>query len=244
MFLADGSEGATYAADTDTVKSSVAIAAPAAGGGAAGGATADDDTTVLVAHGASSAAPGAKIDLWDRNFPSGRYYWTVVPVRVVITQKGIEYRETELPQDTCQGQAATSTQPAIAPRMLSFGKHGAEPQPTRGKAVPYATGLSPSGKLVSASPGKVAFYGSPLVAWTAAPSANTYVVEWSKTAYPWRPAGHVKTPATSAVLPLEPGTWFYRVRGVNDSIPGNPNMQWSGSAKIQIARPTFAVVTK
>jgi hypothetical protein len=46
------------------------------------------------------------------------------------------------------------------------------------------------------------------------------------------------------VLPLEPGTWFYRVRGVNDTIPGNPNMQWSGLAKIQIAKPTFAVVTK
>ena len=80
------------------------------------------------------------------------------------------------------------------------------------------------------------------MAWTAAPSASAYVVEWSKTAYPWRPSGRVKTPATSAVLPLEPGTWFYRVRGVNDSIPGNPNMQWSGTAKIQIARPTFGVL--
>ena len=68
------------------------------------------------------------------------------------------------------------------------------------------------------------------------------MVEWSKTEYPWRPAGHVKTPATSAVLPLQPGTWFYRVRGVNDSIPGNQNMQWSGVAKVQIAKPTFAVV--
>jgi hypothetical protein len=235
MFLADGDEGKTYAADTDTVKSSEASdgSASAAGSSDGGGA----------ASGASSK-PAAKIDLWDRNFPSGRYYWTVVPVQTVASASGIEYRETELPQDVCQGQAATATQPAVAPRMLSFGKHGAEPQPTRGKAVPYATGLSPNGKLVSASRGKVAFYGSPLVAWTDAPSASSYVVEWSKSAYPWRPAGHLRTPATSAVLPLEPGTWFYRVRGVNDTIPGNPNMQWSGLAKIQIAKPTFAVVTK
>ena len=157
-------------------------------------------------------------------------------------QQGVEYRETELPQDACQGQKATATQPAVAPRMLVFGKHGADPKPTRGKAVPYATGLSPSGKLVSASRGKISFYGSPLVAWSAAPTASTYVIEWSKTKYPWRPAGHVKTPATSAVLPLQPGTWFYRVRGVNDSIPGNQNMQWSGVAKVNIAKPTFAVV--
>jgi hypothetical protein len=44
------------------------------------------------------------------------------------------------------------------------------------------------------------------------------------------------------VLPLRPGTWYYRVRGVDESIPGNQNMQWSGVARVRIAEPTFAVV--
>ena len=245
MFLADGDEGETYAADTGTVTTSESTGtAGGTGGSAASASTAAPSSTggSAAAAASSSTTVAAKVDLWDRNWPSGRYYWTVVPVQAVVTTKGVEYRETELPQDNCQGQRATATQPAVAPRMLAFGKHSTDPKPTRGKAVPYATGLSPSGRLVSAKSGKISFYGSPLVAWSAAPSASTYVVEWSKTAYPWRPAGHVRTPATSAVLPLTPGTWYYRVRGVDDSIPGNPNMQWSGFARVQIAKPTFAVV--
>ena len=42
------------------------------------------------------AKPSAKVDLWDRNGPSGRYYWTVVPVKVVVRAATVEYRETEL----------------------------------------------------------------------------------------------------------------------------------------------------
>jgi hypothetical protein len=233
MFLADGDkQSKAFAADTDPVTSSEATgdSAGAAGAASTGGAS------------AAATKPAAKIDLWDRNWPSGRYYWTVVPVRLDVTADSVEYHETELPQDSCQGSPAAGSQPAVAPRMLVFGKHSTDPKPTGNKSVPFATGLSPNGKLFSATRGKTSFYGSPLVAWSAAPAASSYVVEWSKTAYPWRPAGHVRTPATSAVLPLKPGTWFYRVRGINDTIPGNTYMQWSDAAKITIARPTFAVV--
>jgi hypothetical protein len=243
MFLKDGDEGLTFAADTDAVSTSEQVSAAAGGSsGSTSGDPAAGGSPAAAGGSSSTAKAAAKVDLWDRNWPSGRYYWTVVPVQAVATQTGVEYRETELPQDNCEGQAATPTQPAVAPRMLAFGKHSADPKPTGNKSVPYATGLSPSGKLVSASRGKISFYGSPLVAWTAAPSASSYVVEWSKSAYPWRPAGHVHTPATSAVLPLTPGTWYYRVRGVDESIPGNQNMQWSGVARVRIAEPTFAVV--
>jgi hypothetical protein len=236
MFLADAEdEGKTLALDTDPVRSSESTKAATAGGG---------PSTESAPAASSSAKTPAKVDLWDRSWPSGRYYWTVVPVNVVETQSGLEYRETELPQDACQGQPATATQPAVAPRMLTFGKQSLEPKPTGNKSVPYATGLSPNGKLVSATRARTSFYGSPLVAWTAAPAASTYVVEWSKKAYPWRPAGQLKTPATSAILPLTPGEWFYRVRGINESIPGNQNMQWSSVARIRIAEPTFAIVEK
>ncbi len=55
----------------------------------------------------------------------------------------------------------------------------------------------------------------PLIAWTPSTGAATYDVEWSKTSYPWQKAGALQTPATSALLPLKPGTWYYRVRGNN-----------------------------
>ena len=232
-FLADGDEGATFAADTDKVRATEA-----------GEETAVATTEAPEAAASSSQSVGgsAKVDLWDRSWPSGRYYWTVVPVRAVVTpEDAVEYRETELPQDACQGQVAKAGQPAIAPRVSVFGKQSAGPAPANAKQIPYATGLSPFGKLLSAATGKRSFYGSPLVAWTAAPSAVSYDVEWSKTSYPWRPAGHLRTPATAAILPLKPGTWWYRVRGINESIPGNQKMQWSASARIEIAKPTFAV---
>jgi hypothetical protein len=67
-------------------------------------------------------------------------------------------------------------------------------------------------------------------------------VQWSKSQFPWRAAGSVRTPATSAKLPLKPGIWWYRVRGINDSLPGKGLMSWSDQVPIVITRPTFGVV--
>jgi len=36
--------------------------------------------------GTASAASGAGVDLWDSGWPSGRFYWTVVPVSVQLTK--------------------------------------------------------------------------------------------------------------------------------------------------------------
>jgi hypothetical protein len=178
--------------------------------------------------------PRAKVDLWDSNWPRGRYYTAVVPVRIYIAdvdgQAKLIFRDTELPQDNCR-----------AGRTVAFGKESRTPALLAGGA-PSATGLSPSGRLVSAATPKPKFYGSPLVTWAPAGGAATYQVQWSHTSYPWRAAGSLQTPATSAVLPLAPGTWWYRVRGVNDSLPGNQMMSWSKPASISITAPSFAVV--
>jgi hypothetical protein len=81
----------------------------------------------------------------------------------------------------------------------------------------------------------------PLVAWTPSTGATKYDVEWSRHRYPWHKAGSIQTPATSVVLPLKPGTWYYRVRGINPWLPGNKNLRWSGSVRVKIAAPTFSV---
>jgi hypothetical protein len=155
---------------------------------------------------------------------------------VVRTSGNIQYRDTELGQDTC-----------AAGRVLRFGKES-EPALTAGGEA-FASGLTPKGKLASAED-EPAFYGSPLVAWTTALGAEAYAVQWSKTRNPFVPQADPATGAlgimtlnTSAVLPLEPGTWYYRVRGYDYSLPtGAQAMSWSDPQQIVASRPTFVVV--
>ena len=46
------------------------------------------------------------------------------------------------------------------------------------------------------------------------------------------------------VLPLKPGTWYYRVRGFNYAFPtGAQQMSWSDPARIVVAKPKFRVVS-
>ena len=165
----------------------------------------------------------AAVDLWDSDWASGRYYWTVVPV-------GTDGRDLELPQDACQDG-----------RRGEFRKTSVKPDLADG-IVPFATGLSPSGGLHSARSPRAQFYGGSLVTWNPAPAAAAYDLQWSRTRYPWRVAGGLQTFSTSGSLPLKPGTWWYRVRGINDSLPGNQKMGWTAPVKIQIAKPTFRVI--
>lgn len=144
----------------------------------------------------------------------------------------LEYHELELPQDVC----ATG-------RVMRFGKVS-EPAVTVGGA-PFASGLSIGGRLVAASETQTEFYGTPLVAWNPAPGAASYEVQWSKRFYPFQARGTAKTFSTSALLPLTPGTWYYRVRGVNLGIPGTGRqMTWSDPVKVVVARPRFRIVKK
>jgi hypothetical protein len=204
-------------------------------------ASASSDTS---SAGASSGTAGgtvtaAKVDLPDTAWPAGGYYWTVVPVFPILkpgtpppaagASYPLEYRETELPQDACQSG-----------RVMRFGK--ATPPAITSSGHPFASGLSPTGRLISANRTTPSFYGTPLVAWGAVLGAQEYELQWSKSANPWRPVGSLKTPATSLLLPLEPGAWYYRVRGYNYSLLKRPQMAWSTPAALKLSKPTFAVV--
>ncbi len=77
-------------------------------------------------------------------------------------------------------------------------------------------------------------------------------MQWSKTQYPFAPESYpgnksykgFMTATTSAVLPVGPGTWWYRVRGYDYSLPtGVQQMAWSDPAKLIVAPPTFKVET-
>jgi hypothetical protein len=220
-FLKDGNEGPNTSMSDGFSYPTTELPAAPPGSGGGGGTSAPPPQTVT----------GAKVDLWDTDWPEGRYYWTVVPVSV-IDGSAMFYHDTELPQEACQ-----------AGRYLSFGKVS-EPAVTAEQGA-YASGLSPRGQLFSANKTRARFYGPPLVAWKPALGAYEYDVQWSRRAYPFNPVGELKTPtsSTSYVLPIGPGTWYYRVRGVNAFIPGNkPMMSWSDPTKLVVAKPSFRVV--
>ena len=218
-YLKDGPEGTTFMSDGFGYLTTESTTTPGAGGG---GTSAPPSQTVT----------GAKVDLWDTDWPEGRYYWTVVPVTVFDASGALSYHDTELPQDACQ-----------AGRVLTFGKVS---QPTvTAEQGAYASGLSPRGQLFSANKAAASFYGPPLVAWKPALGAYEYEVQWGHKAYPFSAVGKNTTPtsSTSYVLPVGPGTWYYRVRGLNAFIPGNePTMSWSSPTKLVVTRPSFRVV--
>ena len=162
---------------------------------------------------------------------------------VVRTGGNLQYRDLELAPDVC-----------AAGRVARFGKNS-EPSLTSSGDL-FASGLSPSGRLTSAR-NTASFYGNPLVSWTPALGAMVYAVQWSKTKYPFKPEPDpattslgLLTSATSVVLPLAPGTWYYRVRGYDYSLPSNDPtdaansqaMSWSDPVKIVVTKPTFTIV--
>jgi len=155
---------------------------------------------------------------------------------IVRLGTGIAYQDMELPQEAC-----------AAGRVSRFGIDS-EPSLVAGDD-PFASGLTVGGRLSSALRTS-AFYKSPLVAWTPALGATLYQVQWSRRARPFQPvagpggAEGVLTGATSLVLPLDPGTWYYRVRGIDWSLPqGAQQMGWSEVAKVTVTKPTFRVVS-
>jgi hypothetical protein len=159
------------------------------------------------------------------------------PIGDLVVRAGgsVQYVDAELAQDVC-----------AAGRVQRLGI-SSEPSLTSAQ-TPFATGLSSDGRLTSAAHTSK-FYGQPLIAWTPAFNADIYEVQYSRTAYPFKPEidprSKVKgfmTFSTSDVLPLSAGTWYYRVRGIDYNLPtGVQQMSWSNPEKLVVAPPTFKI---
>lgn len=196
------------------------------------------------ASGGTAGAAPAQVDLWDSGWPSGRFYWAVIPVEAQLygapPKKGdqtsglpIEYHDTAVPQDVCQAGSG-----------MSFGKVS-QPVVTA-SGTPFVAGLAPDGRVVASAAKVPQLHDSPLVAWEPAIGATTYEIQLSRRSYPWRTTWSQATPATSAMLPLGPkqvGTWWYRVRGINPALPeGAQQMSWSKPVRLKITGDSFVVV--
>jgi len=201
--------------------------------------------------GSSSSSGGggfAGVDLWDSGWPTGRYYWTVVPVTVgaeitapssstdpnQIVSTPVFYQDTEVPQDACESG-----------RGMSFGKVSS-PVVTSTSSKPFVAGLAPSGRMIASAKKVPALHDSPLVAWEPAVGATQYEIQVSRKRYPWVAVQKTQTYSTATVLPLKKkdvGTWWYRVRGINPALPsGAQNLSWSAPVKISITGDQFVVV--
>lgn len=179
--------------------------------------------------------PGKKIDrrsgLWDNDWPNGNYYWTVVPAVPLITaDQKVEYHDVGFAEDMCE-----------AGLVGTFGKTSA-PAIEKASGVPFASGMTTSGVVRGAQSNAPSFFGKVVVAWRPAPGATQYTVQWSRKANPFTPAGSVKTASTSTLLNLSDGVWYYRVRGIDKSIPSlKQGMSWSDPQYLRIAPRTFSV---
>jgi hypothetical protein len=257
VYLPDGVEPSGFSSDGATVNSTEQTPDATPTSQVPGDLPSAADATAPSSSGSSPAPPsspgapaasslngigpggrlGAPVDLWDTNWPESGYYWTVVAVSAVSNGSSIVYKDLELPQDAC-----------AAGRVQRFGI-ASEPSLTAAQA-PFATGLSSTGRLTSAVKTS-AFYGQPLVAWTPALGAGIYQVQWSKKRYPFvaetDPRTSTKgflTSSTSSVLPLTPGTWWYRVRGLDYNLPtGVQQMSWSTTQRLVVSAPKFKVVS-
>ncbi len=218
-----------------TVTTNESPSADTAATGSTSGSTTTTTTSGSSASSIGSAGASvnelmAKVDLPDLNFPSTKYFWTVVPVVLTMNDAGaIQYHDAEVAQDACS-----------AGRIASFGKQSAPVTATAG--TPFVSGLSPSGRLLATVSHKPVVYGTPLVAWQPALAATSYEIQWSRTLYPWRPTGSKTTSATATVINLKPGRWYYRIRGLNSGALKIPAMRWSTPVQVSVARPTFRIL--
>jgi hypothetical protein len=235
-YAADGAQKGAFTADHRAVTTSEESATSTSGTTTTTGTSTTTGSTTAASTSSAAlpadfAAAGSPVDLWDSGWPSGRYYWTVVPVKEVTTSGGVQYVDAEVPQDAC-----------AAGRVLSFGKTS---QPaTTSETRPFASGLSPAGDLVAARTMAPAFYRAALIAWEPALGATGYEVQWSRTRYPWKPvASPYYTAATSMLLEdLAPGVWYYRVRGIDPYLAGPiKQMTWSAPQRLTLVKPRFSI---
>ena len=229
-FLKDGKEGSTLSTTARRSPRTRLLREARLAAGSCGASTAG----ALLPATTRPRSEAGQVDLWDRDGNTGPLLLHRRPGTVVVTRRG-EYHETELRRtharrDARGGWGSAAGKDASCVREAE----------RRAKPLPHAIGpVDHSGLLMGAtgrprSTGLRSSRGSPR-------RAAAYDVEWSNKPYPWRAVGQIRTPATSAMLPVTSGTWYYRVRGINASLPGQPEDTWSDKVRIQIAKPTFSV---
>lgn len=188
-----------------------------------------DGTPLTASETLGEGSATARVDLPDVDSKTTRYFWTVVPVGIQASSDGtLEYYDAEVPQDACEAGRVSTFAKLSKPAITASG-------------APYVAGLTPDGRLLASASARPTVYSTPLVAWRPVVGATSYEVQWSRSTYPWRTAGSLRTQSTTATLKLGPGVWYYRVRGLNAIQVGTAAMTWSRPAAVEVVKPTFKI---
>ncbi len=196
--------------------------------------------------GATTPGAAPKIDLPDTAWPTGGYYWTVVPVHIVLKPPDtppaaslgapaaipIEYRESELPQDACQSG-----------RVLRFGKTN----------PPVVTGAQAALRERPVPQGQ-ARLGDPLDAVLLRHAARRVAAGARRTGVRGavEPDGRTRSSRSRTSRRRRrrrccrsrraPGTTASAAS--TRSLPKQPQLAWSAPVKLKVAKPVFTVVKR
>lgn len=241
LWLGDGDEGRVFDAGGERIfatgvkrQEDPPAAGPGDGDGGAGDELLPSPPEEQDSGDDPETLPERRTGLWDNDNVTGRYYWTAVPAVPLVLADGdtVEFHDVNFAQDACSGG-----------NVLTFGKTS-EVVTTGSAGVPFASGLSVDGKLTIATAQEPRFFGRIVIAWKPTPGARSYEVQWSRTKKRWRLAGRRFTPATQVQLKLGPGKWYYRIRGLDPTIPGASGLSWSDPVGVTITAPEFSVVAR
>ena len=190
------------------------------------------DTTITVANGTGIVAG----DALTRRFPAGENADREVassgnsitlgpPASAPSTAPAKSRprgRRSHLPRGGADPGRLRRRPPAELRQVERAGRH-------RPERRPYASGLSPDGQARRrAGRPRRRFYGQPLVAWQPAAAPDSTRCSGARSSTRGRRRAPSSPGATSLTLPLSPGTWYYRVRGLDFLMAGSkPQMSWS-----------------
>lgn len=274
-----GSEGSTYMADLSQVTASENAGAAAGGSSSSGSGSGSSSGSSSGSGGSSGSAPSnstsvatvksGQVELPDSGWPTGRYWWTVVPVEIVDIPPDTSSSSTSTTTTSTTTTSTTTTSSSgssssggtddaveyhdaelpqdacSAGRVWPFALRSA-PVTTAVASKPFASGLALGQRIVAGAGREPKFVELPLVTWKPAIGAQSYEIELSRHLYPWSPVKKQTSLVTSTVLPLgksDHGTWYYRVRGVNPNLPANAQkMTWSQPVALKITGNLIAVL--
>jgi hypothetical protein len=252
-FLPDGRQGKTYTADNVQEEPNEARApdatpittgeddSPAIDTAPTGGATQGAGAPGAATLSTDGITLGPPIDLWDTDWPTGRYYWTVVPV---VWLKGAQFTAT-LAQGATDGAAAITVSNAA---QLAVGDQlqvgaGANMETVSVVEVNGATvAISPALKLAHGAGDKVVRVGSELeyrdleVPQDACQSGR--VLTFGKTSEPTVTRENGRTPFASG---LSPSGTLVAARSAKPAFYGAPLVSWqpalgAGAYEVQWSR--------
>ena len=106
-------------------------------------------------------------------------------------------------------------------------KTSVEPRPRGSRYVPFVRASRRRAGSIRPSSSRSSFYGAPWSRGRPQRARRPTTSSGAGRSTRGRPPAGMQTPATSAMLPLKAGTWWYRVRGINPYLPGNQKMSWS-----------------